>query len=103
MNTKERLSASVDAELLAIGHRAVAEGRADSLSAWINDALRLKADHDARLEAIDDFLAAYEDEHGAITDQEMHDAARNARARAVVVRSEPEGRQVPTPRPSGTA
>jgi hypothetical protein len=37
MGSKERLSASVDADLVA-----VAEGRAESVSAWVNDALRLR-------------------------------------------------------------
>ena len=86
MNRKERLSASVDAELIAAAQEAVAHGRAESVSAWVNDALRLKADHDRRLAALDEFLAAYEAEHGEITEQDMHDAARRARAGAVVVR-----------------
>lgn len=91
MSTKERLSASVDTELIAAAQQAVARGRADSVSAWVNDALRLKADHDRRLAALDEFLAAYEAEHGEITEQEMRDAARRARAGAVVVRARPAG------------
>jgi hypothetical protein len=91
MGTKERLSASVDAELLAVAQAAVAGGWAESVSAWVNDALRLKADHDRRLAALDDFLAIYEAEHGEITEQEMRDAARRARASAVVVRGCPAG------------
>ena len=91
MSTKERLSASVDAELMAVAQEAVARGRAESVSAWVNDALRLKANHDRRLAALDDFLATYEAEHGEITEQEMRDAARRARASAVVVRGRPAG------------
>ena len=86
MSAKERLSASVDAELIAVANEAVADGRAESVSAWVNDALRLKADHDRRLAALDDFLASYEAEHGEITEQEIRDASRRARAGAVVVR-----------------
>src|SRR5450755_3923537 len=93
MSTKQRLSASVDAELLAAAQRAVTEGRAENVSAWVNDALRLKTDHDRRLQALDDFLAAYEAEHGEITEEEMRDAARRARGRAVVVRGKPDGRR----------
>ena len=89
MSSKERLSASVDAELLAAAQEAVERGEAESVSAWVNEALRLKANHDRRLAALDDFLAAYEAEHGVITEQEMHDAARRARAGAVVVRGHP--------------
>lgn len=89
MKGRERLSASVDPELLAAGHAAVAEGRAESLSAWVNDALKLKADHDRRMSALDAFLAAFEAEHGQITQDEITDATRRARARAIVVRAAP--------------
>jgi len=90
MTTKRRLSASVDAELVAVAQEAVTGGHAESISAWVNDALRLKADHDRRLQALDEFLAAYEAEHGEITEDEMRDAARRARERAVVIRGNPE-------------
>lgn len=86
MTTKRRLSASVDGELVAAGQRAVAEGRAENLSAWVNDGLRMKAEHDRRMLALDEFIAAYEAEHGEITASEMHEASRRARERAVVVR-----------------
>ena len=84
--TRERLSATVEGELLEAGRAAVAEGRAESVSAWVNDALRLKADHDRRMRALDEFIAAYEAEHGVISDDEIRQAKRRARARAVVVR-----------------
>jgi|ERR1700722_539227 len=100
MSTKRRLSASVDAELMAVAQEAVTGGHAESISAWVNDALRLKADHDRRLRALDDFLAAYEAEHGSITDDEMRDAARRARERAIVVRGDPDQRS-PGPVPHG--
>jgi Arc/MetJ-type ribon-helix-helix transcriptional regulator len=92
MTTKRRLSVSVDAELVAVAQEAVTGGQAESISAWVNDALRLKADHDRRLQALDEFLAAYEAEHGKITDDEMRDAARRARERAIIVRGNPEQR-----------
>lgn len=93
MSTKQRLSASVDADLLDVAQHAIAQGRADSMSAWVNDALRLKAEHDKRLAALDEFLRAYEAEHGEITDQEVADAARRARSRAVVVRAGADARR----------
>ena len=89
MSGKERLSASVDAELVAAAQDAVAEGRADSVSAWVNEALRLKVDHDRRLRALDEFVVAFEAEHGQITEAEMREAARRARGRAVVIRGAP--------------
>jgi hypothetical protein len=68
------------------------------VSAQVNDALRLKADHDRRLRAVNEFLAAYEAENGEITDEEIRDAARSARGRAIVVRSEPGRRDQRSPR-----
>jgi hypothetical protein len=85
------------------GHDAVAEGRAESISAWVNDALRLKADHDRRMRALDEFIAAYEAEHGEITEEEMRAAARRARAGATVVRAASIGDPPPTGRGEGAA
>jgi hypothetical protein len=56
------------------------------MSAWVKDALRMKTEHDRRMRALDEFIAAYEAEHGEITEDEMVDASRRARERAVVVR-----------------
>jgi Arc/MetJ-type ribon-helix-helix transcriptional regulator len=92
MKGKERLSASVDADLVVAAQSAVADGRADSVSAWVNDALRLKADRDRRLESLNDFIAAFEAEHGAISEEEMAEATRRARERAIVVRGPRGGR-----------
>ena len=102
MSIKQRLSASVDADLIAAAQQAVKGGRAESISAWVNDALKLKADHDRRLQALDDFLAAYEAEHGEVTEDEMRDAARRVRERAVVVRGRAAGHE-PAPRGRGAA
>lgn len=86
MTAKSRLSVTVDADLIAAVHAAVTAGAAESMSAWVNDALRLKLDHDRRLRGIDDFIAAYEAEHGEITEEEMDAAVRSMRERAIVVR-----------------
>jgi hypothetical protein len=90
MTTKQRLSASVDADLLEAGRAEVSQGAAESLSTWVNEALRLKVDHDRRMRALDDFITAYEAAHGQITEREMHEAARRAKGRAVVVRGQPD-------------
>jgi hypothetical protein len=86
MTAKTRLSATVDADLIAASQAAVAAGEAESVSAWVNDALRLKIERDRRLRGIDDYIAAYEAEYGEITDEDMDAAYRAARARAIVVR-----------------
>jgi hypothetical protein len=83
MTTKQRLSASVDAELIAAAEHAVARGRAKTVSAWVNHALELKVAHDRRIEALAAFIAEYEAEHGRITEDEMRSAARRARRRSV--------------------
>ena len=68
MNAKQRFTATADADLIRAGKTAVAEGQAGNFSAWVNDALRLKAENDARLRALDRFFEAYEREHGEITE-----------------------------------
>ena len=65
----------------------------------MNDALRLKVEHDRRLRGIDDFIAAYEAEHGEISDDDMEAAYRASKARAIVVR----GGQVVSDGHSGVA
>jgi Arc/MetJ-type ribon-helix-helix transcriptional regulator len=98
MSYKQRLSASVDAQLIEAAEQAVARGRADSVSAWVNEALGLKLAQDRRLEALAVFVAAYEAEHGEITPEEMQLAARRARARALAVRGMPAGKRPVTRR-----
>lgn len=86
MTFKQRLSASVDSDLVEAGQAAVAAGEAGSLSAWVNEALRRQAEHDRRLRALDEFLAAFETEHGEITDDEIAEVSRRTSARSVIVR-----------------
>jgi hypothetical protein len=83
---KLRLSASVDADLIAAAERAVTEGRAENVSAWVNAAMQRQVEHDVRMRALGEFVAAYESKHGIITEEEMAAARRRARGRAVVVR-----------------
>jgi hypothetical protein len=92
MKGKQRLSASVDAELLRAAEAATKRGRAPTVSAWVNDALRLKVEHDQRLEAMALFIGAYEAEHGEITPDEVERAVRAARHRALPVRTLPGAR-----------
>jgi Arc/MetJ-type ribon-helix-helix transcriptional regulator len=85
-DSKERLSVTVDAALAEQARRAVAEGRALSISSWVSDALRRQAVHDARLRALDEFITDYEAEHGEISAEEMASAQRRAASKAVVSR-----------------
>ena len=86
MSNKQRLSASVDEDLIEAAENAVTRGLSDSVSAWVNEALRLKLAHERRLDALAAFVGSYEAEHGEITPEEMRLAARRARATAVSVR-----------------
>lgn len=85
--TKERLTVTVDAEVAEAATRAVAEGRAPSVSAWVNDALIRHAEHAQRLRALDEAVGAHEAEFGAFTEEELEaqraaDAAAAASVRA---------------------
>jgi hypothetical protein len=84
--SKTRLSATVDADLIQAAEQAVRRGPAATVSAWLNDAMRLKLEHDRRLEALSEFVAAYEAEHGEITRADMRAAERRARSRALPAR-----------------
>ena len=100
---KHRLSATVEGELVRAGRRAVSEGRADSLSGWVNDALRRQAEHDQRLKALSGFIREHEAEHGAITDKEIRDARRYFSARTTAVRPRPTAQRRAVSRKRGAA
>ncbi len=101
--SKYRLSATVEDELVRAGRRAVAEGRAGSMSAWVNEALRRQAEHDRRLKALGEFIREYEAEHGVITDEEVRDARRYYRTRTVMVRPQATPRRATARRRTRTA
>jgi Arc/MetJ-type ribon-helix-helix transcriptional regulator len=86
MSTKERLSVTVDAELVRYGNQVVADGRAESLSSWVNTALRAALERDEKLAAMDAVIAEYEAEHGEITEADMIASERELQARAIHVR-----------------
>ncbi|WP_249018902.1 hypothetical protein [Conexibacter sp. S30A1] len=86
MSPKERLAVTVDAELVRFGNQVVADGRAESLSAWVNTALRAALKRDEKLRAMDAVIAEYEAEHGEITEADMIAAERELQARAIHVR-----------------
>ena len=50
------------------------------MSAWVNEALCLKVADERRLEALAVFVAEFEREHGPISPDEMHAAARRPEA-----------------------
>jgi hypothetical protein len=88
---KERLTVTVDPELVEAGNWAVATGNADSLSSWVNDALGDRALKDRRLGALASAVSAYEAEFGEITEGEMMSQLRQDRETAVVIRGKRGG------------
>lgn len=84
--SKERLTVTVDPHLVQAAGEAVAEGRVDSLSAWVNLALAERAAKERRLRALAEAVAAYESEFGGITDAEIAAQDRADRAEARVIR-----------------
>lgn len=97
---KQRLSVSVDAELVEEGKAAVAAGLHDSISSWVSVALRRQSAHDSRLQAADEFFRWYEAEHGEITEEDMDRSEREMGARAIVVNGGSDEPATDTPRDS---
>jgi hypothetical protein len=83
---KERVTITLDKALVRAGSHAVATGRAESFSAWINSALAERVAKERRLLAMAQALDAYEAKHGVISDAELEAQARDIRAGAIVVR-----------------
>lgn len=88
---KERLTVTVDPDVVKAGNDAVSEGRAESLSAWVNAALAERVARERRLAALAQAVAAYEERFGAISARELADQARADRESAVVVRGKKAG------------
>lgn len=83
---KDRITVTVDRALLRAANAAVAAGRADSVSAWVNGALTAQADRERRLALLTELVADYEAEHGVITEEELLAQRRSDRRDSVVVR-----------------
>lgn len=83
---------TVDPGLVEAGNRAVATGRADSLSAWVSSALAEKVRRDQMLEHLHGAIVDYEGEFGEITADEIAAQRRADREDAVIVRG---GRSLP--------
>lgn len=81
------MTVSVDPELASAGTAAVAEGRAESLSSWVNEALADKVAKERRLAALAEAVAAYEAEHGPISSNELTDQMRADREAAATSRA----------------
>jgi hypothetical protein len=83
---KSRLTVTVDRGLVKAASAAVREGRAESISGYVNLALAEHAAKERRLRAMAEAVAAYEAEFGAISASELAAQERADRRSAVVVR-----------------
>src|SRR5438034_9912073 len=86
MRNKERLTVTVDSELIEAANQAVAEGRVGSLSGWVNLALAERADKERRLRTLAEAIDGYEGAFGEITAAELAAQERIDRQHATVVR-----------------
>lgn len=89
---KQRLTVTVDPELIEAGQRAVASGHAESVSGWVSAALEDRIRRDEKLALLAAAVADYEKEFGEITVDEMLRQQRHDREDAVVVRGKRQPR-----------
>lgn len=91
---KQRLTVTVDADVLSAVNDAVAGGGADSVSGWVNAALAERLARERRLRAMAEAVDAYEARHGVMSAAEIAEQLRADRRAAVVVRGRiPKGRR----------
>jgi hypothetical protein len=83
---KERVTITVDHDLIEAANEAVASGRVSSLSAWVNAALVERAAKERQLRAMADAVAEYEAEFGAISETELVAQQRADRRKSIAVR-----------------
>jgi hypothetical protein len=84
--SKERLTVTVDSELIEAATQAVTEGRVASLSGWVNLALAERATKERRLRALAEAVTAYEQGFGEMTAVEITAQERADRRNAISVR-----------------
>ncbi len=85
---KQRVTVTVDEELLEAANRAVSEGLARSVSEWVSEAMAQRRDRDARLAVMRRLLEEYEVEHGFISEEEIAEQAQRDRDAAGSYRAE---------------
>ena len=96
---KQRLTVTVDPELIEAGQRAVESGQAESVSGWVSAALEDTVRRDRKLALLATALTDYEKEFGEISAEEIVTQRRADRQDATVVR----GRRQQAPRRAKSA
>lgn len=83
---KQRLTVTVDPELVEAGQQAVGRGEAESVSGWVSAAIEDKIRRDRKLGLLAGAIGDFEREFGAITAEEIAAQRRVDRQEATVVR-----------------
>lgn len=91
---KQRLTITVDSELVAAARAEVEAGRADSVSGWVGVAIRERAERQRRLALLAEAVADFEAEFGEIGGDEIASNRRADRERSRVVRGPRGGRSI---------
>ena len=84
---KRRITVTLDDGSVEAARAAVASGRSESISAFVNEALVARLERDRRMAALGEAIAEYEAEHGVITDEELAQQERADRDAAAAVRA----------------
>lgn len=85
---KQRLTVTVDPELIEAGQQAVSSGAAESVSGWVSAALEDRIRRDHKLAMLAAAVSDFESEFGEITPEEIAAQRREDRERATVVRGQ---------------
>lgn len=84
--TKQRLTVTVDPELIEAGHQAVQSGEAESVSGWVSAALEDRIRRDQKLSLLAAAITDFENEFGEINAEEIALQRRADRSQATIVR-----------------
>jgi hypothetical protein len=80
---KQRVTVTLDPDLVRAGSRAVSRGDASSLSEWVSRGLVNLVAEERRLAAMDEAIAMYEARHGKFTEEELAEQRRADRENAI--------------------
>lgn len=89
---KQRVTITVELDLLEEAQAAVSSGQCRSLSQWIEGAIADQLDKERRLALLAELIAEYEEEHGVITEEDMEERTRRDKEAAAAVRARAEAR-----------
>jgi len=85
---KQRLTITVDPELVRAGQQAIEAGEAESVSGWVSEALEDKIRRDRKLRLLGTAISDFESEFGEMTADEITAQQRSDREQSTVVRGQ---------------